>query len=344
MGQVKQREVALDAIRTAAILMVVVIHVASPAIQRSVGSGNWWGAMVWGVLARPAVPLFFMCSGALMLGRDIPLKRLYGHNLLRILIAMFIWSLGYNLIPVVKDFSLSGVWDAVKHTVVLDHEFHFYYLHILILVYVFIPVVRVFIRAASRRELEYLLGIWFVVGILFPVLRTIWPFSLVYTLTGNWYVMNMTYSAIGYGVLGYYLKTYGDTIPLWLPWTAWAGGAAIVFLGTAVLSFPKEGLVTTYMEGMSPGPMLMAFGMMGLMLRKKSWKPGLQRLTGRMAKASFCIYLVHVLIQRILEGIVGCATTLSVITIPALTLAIVVISWGIYEVLCRIPIVKKWLV
>lgn len=344
MERLKQREPTFDVIRTIAIFMVVVIHVTAPAIQRSVGSANWWMALLWGVLARPAVPLFFMCSGALMLDRDISLKRLYGHNLLRILIAMFCWGLAYNLVPMVKNLSLSAVWEAIKQTLVLKHEFHFYYLHILILVYVFVPVVRVFTRAAGRCELEYLLAVWFVVGILFPVLRSVWPFSLVYTLTGNWYVMNMTYSAIGYGVLGYYLKRYGDSLPLWLPWTAWAAGAAFTYFGTAALSVPKGTLSAGYLEGMSPGPMLMAFGLMALLIRKKNWPPKLQAVTGRAAKASFCIYLVHVLVQRILEGITGQATALSIITIPVLTLAIVIICWVIYEVLHLIPIVKKWLI
>lgn len=344
MGQLRQREPAFDVIRTIAILMVVTIHVTAPAIQRSPGSANWWLALIWGVVARPAVPLFFMCSGALMLGRNISLKRLYGHNLLRILIAMFCWGLAYNLIPVIKNLSLSSVWEAIKQTIVLKHEFHFYYLHILILVYVFVPVTQVFIRAASRREMEYLLAVWFVVGILFPVLRSVWPFSLVYTLAGNWYVMNMTYSAIGYGVLGCYLKRYGDMLPLWLPWTAWAAGAAFTYFGTAALSVPGGTLSAICLEGMSPGPMLMAFGLMGLLIRKKTWPPRLQAVTGRAAKASFCIYLVHVLVQRILEGVAGQATILSIVTIPALTLAIVIISWGVYEVLNLIPIVKKWLI
>lgn len=344
MEKLKQREPALDAIRALAILLVVIIHVAAPAIQRAVGSANWWGAIVWGVLARPAVPLFFMCSGALMLTRDIPLKRLYGHNLLRIMVAMYCWGFAYNMIPAIKQLSLSAIWEAIKLTIVLNHEFHFYYLHILMLVYVFVPVVRAFIRGASRREVEYLLCVWFVVGIVLPVVRSVWPFNLVYTLTGNWYVMNMTYSAIGYGVLGYYLKTYGDSLPCWLPWTAWAGGVAVTGIGTVVPSLAKQSLATAYLEGMSPGPMLMAFGIMGMMLRKKEWKPSIRRLTGRVSQASFCIYLSHVLIQRILEGVFGLATTLSVVVIPVYVLVIVLVCWGIYEILSRIPIVKRWLV
>ena len=67
------RDPALDAVRALAIVLVVMTHAASPGFSFPIGSGNWWGAMAWGTLARASVPLFFMCSGALMLGRDIPL-------------------------------------------------------------------------------------------------------------------------------------------------------------------------------------------------------------------------------------------------------------------------------
>lgn len=87
------RDPALDAVRALAIVLVVMTHAASPGFSFPIGSGNWWGAMAWGTLARASVPLFFMCSGALMLGRDIPLRRLYGHNLVRLVAAMYVWAL-----------------------------------------------------------------------------------------------------------------------------------------------------------------------------------------------------------------------------------------------------------
>ena len=45
-----------------------------------------------------------------------------------------------------------------KRTLLFQHEFHFYYLHILLVVYAFLPALRVFVRSATRWEMEYLLG------------------------------------------------------------------------------------------------------------------------------------------------------------------------------------------
>lgn len=341
----KLREPGPDVVRALAILMVLMIHVCAGGLNLTPGSGDWWGAMLWGSLARPAVPLFFMCSGAMMLDRDIPLKRLYGHNFLRILVAMLCWAFAYRVWGLLSGgLTLGNLWYAVKATLTLQHEFHFYFLHILLLVYAFVPVVRVFVRSASRRETEYLLLVWFITGILFPLLRYFWPFRLVYTMTTNWYVMNMAYSSIGYCVLGWYLRKHGKTIRVGWYWSALAVGFILVFGGTALMSLREGAFSSVFMEGMSPGPLLMAAGIMGLVLRRERWPEKLHRFTGRLAQASFCIYLVHIMVLRLVVRLGMSTTALPILAAPAIVVILTAVGWAIYEILSRIPIVNKWLV
>ena len=343
--QAVKRDIGLDLVRAMAIVMVVIIHTASGAATAGVGSANWYGALSWAALARPAVPLFFMCSGALMLGRDIPLKRLYGHNMLRVIVAMLVWAFVYQLDGLTPgQLTPANLWYAVKSTLVLNHVFHFYYLHILILVYAFVPIVRVFIRGASRREVEYLLVIWLAVGILTPLLQSFWPFTLVSPMR-QWYKMNMSYAAIGYGVLGWYLKQYGNTIAGKWYWLAFTGGLALTFGGTAILSLRAGWLVESFLEGMSPGPMLMAFGLFGLMANRESWPGWLEKAGGRLALSSFCIYLIHILVLvHAREMGLDPAASPSLVIIPLSVLAVMIPSYLCWEVLRHIPIVKTWLI
>jgi len=341
----KARDPALDALRALAIVLVLTIHASSAGLSLPPDDPRWWGALVWAGLARPAVPLFFMCSGALMLGRDIPLKRLYGHNLLRVLAAMLGWAMLYKLVRLcLTGFTLAGVWQSVKEVLVFNQEFHFYYLHILLLVYAFLPVARAFVRGASRRELAYALGFWWVTGILFPLLRAFWPFSLIYTMSSAWYVMNMTYSAIGYGLLGYYLRQYGGGLPRRAYAAAWGLGTAIVIAGTALASRRAGMLSEMFMEGMSPGPMLMAAGLMGLAFTRPSWPDRLRRGTGELARASFCVYLAHVFFLYAYGRYGLTSATAPVFTIPLLTVLMLAPCWALYQLLRRIPFVRTWLV
>lgn len=340
-----ERDGGLDVVRAMAIAMVVTIHIAGSSMYLPVGSSDWWGALFWGVVARPAVPLFFMCSGALMLGRDIPLKRLYGHNMLRIVAAMLVWALGYQLDSILPGQpGLAGLWNAVKNTLLFRHEFHFYYLHILILVYAFLPVTQVFVRSASRRELEYLLIFWFVTGILFPVLRYYMPFSLIYTVE-LWYMMNMAYAAVGYGVLGWYLKRYGAGIPAVWYWLALAGGLAVTFGATAFFSLRSGVLDARFLEGMSPGPMLMALGLFGLMANREKWPAPVAKVAGRLALSAFCVYLVHILIMHKEEEFgLNVHAAPCLIVIPLSVLAVLIPSHLCWEVLRHIPIVRTWFI
>lgn len=346
MAQEKgSRDLALDTVRALAIVMVLVIHAASSGFAgHAPGTPDWWGTLLWGAAARPAVPLFFMCSGALMLCRDIPPKRLLTHNLSRIVCAMLVWAFAYRLAGLAEGGGLTpaGVWDAVKRTLLLQHESHFYYLHILLLVYAFVPVVRTFVRSASRRELSYLLTFWFITGILFPLLRYFWPFRLVGQID-QWYRMNMAYSAIGYGVLGHYLRQYGAELRRGWYWSALAGGFAVTFGGCAALSLKNGALNEIFLEGMSPGPMLMAFGLFGLILSRGGRRPA--GPVGRLSRASFCIYLVHIYFLRLFQqfGLSGGASP-SVLTVPAVAALMAVCGWLVWEILHRIPVVNAYLV
>lgn len=340
------RDLRLDAVRALAIVMVLVIHSASSGLLATPGTVNWWGALFWGGLARPAVPLFFVCSGALMLCRDVTPKRILTHNLPRILCAMFAWAFLYQLCHLLaQGFTPAGLWAAVKSTLVLRHEFHFYYLHILLLVYAFLPVLRVFVRSASRRELEYALAVWAVTGILFPLIYEFWPFSRVGPIS-SWWRMPMSFSAVGYALLGHYLRQYGASIRRRWYAVAWVAGLVVTVWGTAALSLKNGALYESFLSGMSPGPMLMTVGLFGGILT------GPREPTGRWAKvisllarASFCVYLVHILFLQFFQrlGLSG-GNTPCILFVPLTALVLLGCSLVVWAVLDRIPWVRRYLI
>ena len=57
---------------------------------------------------------------------------------------------------------------AVKNILLFQHEGHLYYLHIRLLVYVFLPLTWLIACQADWRLLEYILGLRFVLGIAYP--------------------------------------------------------------------------------------------------------------------------------------------------------------------------------
>ena len=189
-----------------------------------------------------------------------------------------------------------------------------------------------------------MLAFWFVTGILFPLIRYFWPFTLIPEIQ-SWYMLNMAYSAIGYGVLGHYLRQYGASIPRRWYWLAWAAGLALTFGGTAVFSLRAGVLSEIFLEGMSPGPMLMAFGLFGLLANRTRWPRPVVRVSGRLALASFCVYLVHILVLREFDRLgLPAANFPCLVMIPLTVLAVLALSWLCWEVLRHIPLVKTYLI
>ena len=342
----KGRDFSLDVLKSLAIFGVIVIHVCS--YQDPVRSFGWVASITWGSLVRASVPIFFMCSGALLLSPDRPFsaKQFFQKNFLRIVVAMFVWAMGYQIYHLTVDgnLTLQGLWQAVKAVLLFHQEFHLYYLQILLIVYLCLPITRILTQYATRQQLRYFLLLWFALGIVYPTVLPFWPFTLLSGIPLQ-YKINMTYAALGYGVLGFYLKRYPPQRRRGSVLLALCG-FFLIWGGTYVFSLRGGTLYQGFFEGMSPGTCLLAAGIFGFCVKLSP--PMDQRIKAAavyLSKASFCIYLTHVFFIYLLSGAgvsTGCLSTM--ISIPLIACGVFLCSLPVYVVLSHIPVVRKWLV
>lgn len=339
------RNGAVDLLKSIAIIGVLFIHASTSAYYLPLGSGPWLWAIFWGSISRASVPVFFLCSGALLLDpdRSLPLKKLYGKNILRILVALLAWASAYKLFRLLRAGTLSTATliQAGKEVLTFQHEFHLYYLHIILLVYALLPAVRLIAAHATKRTLEYLLGLWFVLGILYPSVKGMWPFTLLTGIPAQW-ALNLTYAAVGYGLLGWYLRKYAAR---WKPWAALAlAGFALTWGGTVAASVLTGTLNVTPLNGNTPGVAIMAAGICGAVFAGRRGRPPLKG-TAWLSKASFCVYLVHVFFLYLLEHLgINALLCHPALAIPLTVAAMLAGSLVVYVVLKRIPILNQWLI
>lgn len=339
------RNYGIDLLKCMAIWGVIVIHTCTYAAD--VRSFHWLSTVFWGSLTRGSVPLFLLCSGALFLGSEKPLsvKRLFTRNIPRILVAMVFWAMSYKVFHLLAggEFSLPGLIQGAKEVLFFQQEFHLYYLQIILLVYLFLPITGLVVRHATRRELEYLLLLWFAFGILYPTVAPFWPFRLLGMMIPQ-FKINMVYAAIGYGVLGHYLRTY----PIKKNWAAVMAGAGflLVFGGTVLLSARDGGLNPFFFEGMSVGVCLLAAGLFSLCVGARPPKaPRVARLVDFLSKGSFCVFLCHVFFLTLLPRVGLSAELLPpLLGVPLMACVTLLASLCVYALLSRIPWVKQWLV
>lgn len=338
------RSWTIDFLKTIAIFGVLVIHVSAGRLGGGI-CADWLGGLFWAAASRASVPLFLLCSGALLLdpGHDLPLKKLWGRNFLRLLAALLFWAAAYRLLALRQTgFSPAGLIQAGKDLLLFHHQNHLYYLHIMLLVYAFLPVTRMLTRHGTKPQLQYALALWFVLGILYPTVHTFWPFTLLEGIPVQWR-MNMAYAAIGYGLLGWYLQKW--PLRRRTAGVLAAVGFASIFLGTAVFSARNGALYQGFLEGMSVGVCLLAAGLFGLGMSLPAPPERVRAFFAWWSKASFCIFLVHIFFLDLfrsrgwtLPGVPALAA------IPLVSLALALCGGTVYALLSRIPVVRRWLI
>ena len=259
----RTRNQAVDLVKTVAICAVIVTHVTAPAFgMGDVGSAPWLTALFWASVSHASVPLFLMASGALLLdpGRELTLRKLYTKNFPRLLIALLFWAVCYKVFIMVLfgGVTVPGLIQAGKELVLFRHEEHLYYLHIMLLVYAFLPLTRLVSCHAPRHVAAYILGLWALLGIVYPTVKDFWPFTLLVGIPLQWR-MNMTYASIGYTLLGWYLSS-GKDRRRW-PWVCCAAaGIAAGFIGSWAASAAAGDLRLGFLEGMGVPMCLLAVG------------------------------------------------------------------------------------
>lgn len=344
----KNRDYSIDLLKAIAIIGVIVIHTCGGGYNYPIASFNWISTIFWGSLTRASVPIFFMCSGALMLNpeKDLSLQKLFSHNIVRILLSMLFWAMAYKCYRLhAKDaLSFINLIQAGKEVLLGKQEFHFYYLQIILLVYICLPITRTLVCHASKKQLQYTIGVWFALGIIYPTVQSFWPFRLLSGIPTQWQI-NMTYAAIGYGIVGYYIKRYSLSKNRYY-FACWLVGFVIVFGGTCWISIRNGSLCQCFLEGMSIGVAVMAIGIFGLCIVLFSRYP-IKRTGGILflSRASFCIYLVHVyFLYKFYHWGIGIDCFACLVSIPFIALLALLLSCLVYCVLRKIPIINQWLI
>lgn len=288
-----------------------------------------------------------MASGALLLPpeRELPIKRLYTRNMARLLAALFFWAACYKLVYLWLLDSLTP-WDleaAAKNLLLFRHEEHLYYLHIMLLVYAFLPVTRLLVRNGDRQSLEYALGLWLLLGILYPTVRTLWPFTLLGGVPVQWR-LNLAYSSIGYTLLGHYLTVYRPRPRRPLCLAALLAGFLLTFGGAWAASAAAGRLEEHFLEGTGAGVFLEALGFWGL-CQRASLPEWAGRAAARLSKASFCVFLTHVFfLQFFARHGLRAAEGPPLFTVPLVSLLVLICGWGTYALFSRVPGVRRWLI
>ncbi|MES2131899.1 MAG: acyltransferase family protein [Bacteroidota bacterium] len=325
-------------LRVLATIFVIVVHVS----MESRYNGALYADLIYGGFARFCVPVFVMISGALLLPREVPLVPFTKKWTMKVLLPFLFWSIPYILynfrqrIYLGETFTmLQAFKESCKYILQGTTNFHFWYIYMIIGIYLFIPIIGKWARAATEKELLYFLGIWFVAMCLqLPFISCFKPGVELYYFTGY----------LGFLILGYYLSIASFNYKLW-------HAALLTFVGYAVTvlltwSLTKENAVFThtYYDYLRPNIIVLSAGVF-LLIKKMDFgffRSGvLLKIRDGIATYSYGIYLVHwLVILALLKFHVDWQLFTPLVGIPLTTLCCLVISFACVWIVNKFPFGK----
>ena len=284
----RKRIVYLDLLKVIAIFLMVANHCVDNVtpMERAEPWYNLWGS-VYNSFTRPAIPLFVMVTGILLLPTRMEMSEFYKKKISRLVIPFLVWSVLYNLFPWftgvigcdASTINLFFKWaepsqafsDALTNVVMIPFNFssfavQMWYVYLLIGIYLYLPIFSAWVEKADKKSQRIFLGIW-AISLFVPYLRN----YLTHNLWGecSWNEFGLFYyfaGFSGYLLLGYHLVHYPLQLSKLKKYTlalvTFAIGYGVTLVGFKdAVSVPgqSEAMVELFFTFCSPNVALMSF-------------------------------------------------------------------------------------
>lgn len=335
----------INSLRLIALLAVIVLHVSAIplGLYGHTPLNTWLAADFYNALVRFAVPVFVMITGALTLHKEYELGSFLKKRLSRVVVPFLFWSLVYVWYSwYIEILVFTGdTWTDVKlvlHQLKYSASYHLWYVYMLIGLYFFIPVISIFVRHATKRQLEYFLAMWMIAMLIAePGLSRFNPQVDIHYFSGY----------AGYLVLGHYLTfhvNYSRKLVIGM-WVLFFSLLMIIAVATYLL-YKYTTFGTLFYEPLGPPIALLAASVFLLGRFTRLQLPAVMLNTKDFAcKYNYGIYLSHALVLYFLDDPFGITFKLCtpILSIPLTAFIAFVISLLLVWLLSKLPIVGKWL-
>jgi surface polysaccharide O-acyltransferase-like enzyme len=346
-----QREFWVDCVRAAAAFMVVWLHSVAPWLHKygDIAHSDWHLANIADSIVRVSVPLFFLLTGHLLLGRQVSLNNYVRKRVLRIAVPWAVWSIVYVLWNIYYNGAHISVLYGVKSFVDGSISYHLWFLYTLLGLYIVIPVLSWGIDVHNRSRAIYFTVVWFVAASMMPFLHRV-----VTHVTGRDVKVALDLTMFcgysGYLMAGHLLGQLRITRGIVLA-SASALVCSVSF--TALATFyvtSRSGAFVEYFYGYL-SPNVVVASMAAFLLLKKC---GLMlcnnvivvRIVASLSAASLGVYLVHPIFLDLIRGGALGASLASVsngtsFSVPAVASLVFGLSYTVVYAILRVPVIRR---
>lgn len=348
-GKTIKRIFSYDIIRIIAALMVVMIHVTSHYVtNESLSSSEFFIANIFSAIARCAIPLFLMLSGALLLDekKDFDIKKAISSSKTMFII-LYIWSFIYTIL-------FDVIWPLINNETIYLKEiinsfifghYHEWYLFMLIGLYLITPILKKIVNKENKELVK-----WFIVlSIIFRFVPVFLNFIINTHLGGNsllstyfeGFKLSFLNSYVTYYLLGWYLTNIDlkkkNRLIIYILGII---GLLITIIGPILYSDIDRSYSLFYSDG-SIHILLYSIGLFVLIyyLFKNKNSLKYEKTLFTLSKLTFGVYLIHLLVLEFPRKLININSIFLEIIIH-FTITGLVSFLAVY-IISKIPLIKK---
>ena len=344
----KSRHFYIDAIRSYAIFLIVLLHVSADYVEvyKNIPFGHWLSGNLFDSFSQIGVPLFLMISGFLLLTNyhEENVRIFFKKRFLKVFVPFLIWSAFYffwrglfhgealNFLSVLRDF------------ITTKSYYHLGFFYYLLSLYIATPFIYQLVK--NRALITPFLSLWFIFVSVNGLLR---PLNF-YSRIGS----ELFTPFVGIYISGYAL---GNDVLLWVKrfspkiwFLIFLASNIVVFSGTAFISLFKDKFISTLYIYYTPFVFLSSIAIFLIFKNIKVLKFNkkhklLTVIVNKISPISFGIYLIHPAVIEILYRYVinrpsPIASPHPLIFIPVFSIAVFVISSIIISMFKKLPLLR----
>ena len=345
MNNSTSRKIHVDFIKILAILLVIFNHTGDDGFLAYQRQGNLFLQIVqmfFTSFCKIAVPLYFMCSGALLLGREESIQKLWKKRILKFVIVTIGFTILYYAFLSVRDHNpidISWILRTMYSSSTFSFSGSYWFLYSYIAFLIMLPIFRIIAKHMTKEVMTYLLVLHALFGGVLPI------FEFYSGLGGLAISVPFATSYVFfYPLAGYYIEKNEISLlnnrKLLLVVCTMSILSIISSTMVSLKAFKNDNLTENYFALFGGFLVILVYLLLRDICKRVNERPLLQNIIREISGCTFGIYLLHgfVFIQ-INDIYVGGRYLDAWIKVPCVFL----FSLLIVFVLRRIPIINKLL-
>lgn len=330
-----KREYWIDVMRVFACVMVLFCHAPVPGqVNGLIGTAYGMVNAYLGMALGPV--LFFMITGACIfnLKEGESVTQYFKRRFSRILIPTLVWSVIYILVQCYVwnvEVGEDSLWHSLVMMFFLPQYGLLWYMYALISIYLMAPIISVWLRHCSRKDLEVFLLLWSFT-LLIPYIKVYEPDIAEVTSSNG--ILRYINSWLWLAVLGYYCRQYVKIQKVkWWHFVLVFSVAPITILVFKLISG------VTMMNCLGLASVFTTAGVF-VLIQNLKYKETLKKTVELISKLSFGIYLSHMLFTHPFRIWISQYGLASYVQIPVTAVFSGICAFVLVYLISRLPFGK----